>query len=103
MRRVTTGSADGSAVARERVRARYAAAAGQAAAGQTPSCLVYLDRGRDTVAVEDEIQAGARWCAATRSRADSAPGPLPDRLSILRSRTPLGDAKAGRSSLCDSS
>ncbi|MEJ2890293.1 methyltransferase domain-containing protein [Actinomycetospora aeridis] len=35
---MTTESADGSAVARERVRARYAAAAGQVRAGQTPSC-----------------------------------------------------------------
>ena len=38
MRRVTTESADGPVVARERVRARYAAAAGQVRAGQTPSC-----------------------------------------------------------------
>jgi arsenite methyltransferase len=35
---VTTDHADRSAVARERVRARYATAAGQVRAGQTPSC-----------------------------------------------------------------
>ncbi|GAA4862178.1 methyltransferase domain-containing protein [Actinomycetospora straminea] len=35
---MTTESADGSAVARERVRARYAAAADQVRAGRTPSC-----------------------------------------------------------------
>ena len=38
VRRVTTDHADRSAVARERVRARYATAAGQVRAGQTPSC-----------------------------------------------------------------
>ncbi|GAA4806486.1 hypothetical protein GCM10023200_50130 [Actinomycetospora chlora] len=35
---MTTGSAEGSTAARERIRARYAAAAGQVRAGEAPSC-----------------------------------------------------------------
>ena len=42
---MTTDHADRSAVARERVRARYATAAGQVRAGQTPSCSLSIDPG----------------------------------------------------------